>query len=68
MSLPLFGDLIWKMETARLVLEDIQAGVKVFEAIKRHPLQTPGGGYVGKAFVIAAYREMVAAGELEPDP
>ncbi len=26
-----------------------------------------GGGFIGKAFIIAAYREMIATGEFEPD-
>jgi elongator complex protein 3 len=57
-----------KQAAARRALADVRAGVPVFEAIKRHPLKTVGGGYVGKGFLVAAYRDMVAAGELEADP
>ncbi len=57
-----------KLAAARLALADVRAGLPVIEAIKRHPLTTAGGGYIGKGFLISAYREMVAAGELDADP
>ncbi len=56
-----------KLAAAQRALADVRAGLPVFEAIKRHPLKTAGGGYIGKGFLVAAYRELVAAGELEPD-
>jgi len=57
-----------KMAAARAALQDVQRGVPVFEAIKLHPLEGKGGGYVGKQFLIAAYRQMVEVGEIDPDP
>ena len=57
-----------KVALARRALMEVRAGVPVFEAIRRHPLQGVGGGYIGKQFLIAAYRQMVETGELEPDP
>ena len=56
-----------KMRAARLALADVRTGTPVFEAIKRHPLQGKGGGFVAKQFLVAAYREMVELGEMEPD-
>ncbi|GAB4579047.1 MAG: tRNA uridine(34) 5-carboxymethylaminomethyl modification radical SAM/GNAT enzyme Elp3 [Anaerolineales bacterium] len=56
-----------RMEAAHAALLDVRAGVPVFEAIKRHPLTSEGGGYVGKQFLIAAYNKAVELGELEPD-
>ncbi len=57
-----------KLELARAALEDIQQGMKVFEAIRRHPITAEGGGYIGKQMLVAAYREMVELGEIEEDP
>lgn len=57
-----------RMAAAHAALMDVRAGVSVFEAIKRHPLTGEGGGYVGKQFLIAAYRKAVELGEIEPDP
>ncbi len=56
-----------KMALARLALLDVRAGMPVFEAIKRHPIREAGGGYIGKQFLVAAYRQMVEAGEIEAD-
>ena len=56
-----------KMRAARAALQDVRAGMPVFDAIKRHPLTGKGGGYVGKQFLVAAYRQMVAEGELAAD-
>jgi len=57
-----------KLELARAALNDIQQGMKVFEAIRRHPITAEGGGYIGKHLLVAAYREMVEAGEMDEDP
>ncbi|MDX1437389.1 MAG: hypothetical protein R3335_11290, partial [Anaerolineales bacterium] len=58
-----------KRAAARRILGDVYDGVPVFDAIKNHPLPaSEGGGYVGKAFVVAEYRSMVEAGEMDPDP
>ncbi len=50
---------------ARRVMTEIQAGKPVMDALRRHPLQN--GGYLGKYVLVAAYHEMVRAGELRPD-
>jgi elongator complex protein 3 len=57
-----------KMEQARLALEDIRAGMQVFDAIKRHPFKTDGGGFLSKYMLVAAYRQLVNEGEWEEDP
>jgi elongator complex protein 3 len=54
-----------RLETARLALEEIRAGRKVFDAIRRNPL--PEGGYLGKHMLVSAYRELVECGEWQPD-
>jgi elongator complex protein 3 len=54
-----------KMVIARAVLKEIQSGHPVMDALRRHPL--PGGGYLNKAVLVAAYHEMVAAGEFSAD-
>ena len=53
------------LSLARQVLGDIQAGRKLAESVKRHPL--PDGGYIGKHMLVAAYRQLVRSGELVPD-
>lgn len=50
---------------ARAALEEIQSGIPVFEAISHHPLE--GGGFVGKQMLVAAYRQLVAAGAFQED-
>jgi elongator complex protein 3 len=50
---------------ARRVMEEVQAGVGVMDALRAHPLE--GGGYLGKYVLVAAYHEMVRGGELAPD-
>jgi len=57
-----------KKHLARLALEDIRNGAKVFEALRSHPITAEGGGYIGKQMLVAVYREMVEAGEMDPDP
>lgn len=57
-----------KMALARAALQDVREGMKVFDAIRMHPMTSEGGGYIGKHMLVAAYREMVANGELEEDP
>ncbi len=54
------------LAAARRVLEEVRAGVDPFQAVRRHPL--PGGGYVGKHVLVAAYRRLVESGEWTPDP
>ena len=57
-----------KMSLARAALDDVRQGMKVFDAIRMHPMTSVGGGYIGKHMLVAAYREMVEMGELEEDP
>ena len=55
-----------KMALARQVLEEVRAGRKVMEAVRRYPLPD-GGGYLGKHMLVAAYRELIANGEWQAD-
>ncbi len=50
-----------KLSLARQVLDEIRRGVEVMAALRAHPL--PGGGLLGKSALVAAYRELSAAGE-----
>jgi elongator complex protein 3 len=50
---------------ARLVLEELRRGAAMEKALNRHPNQQ--GGYLAKHVLVAAYRELVEAGEWEPD-
>src|SRR5512134_654235 len=52
---------------ARKVLEEVQRGRGVTESVQRHP-RPDGGGYLGKHVLVAAYRQLVEAGEWEDDP
>lgn len=54
-----------KMELAHSLLEQIRTGEDVMKLIRRHPLE--GGGYLNKAALVAAYKELVDAGQMEPD-
>ena len=53
-------------DLAQKAVEQIRQGVEVTEALRRNPL--PGGGYLGKNALVAAYHQMVAEGKLSPDP
>lgn len=55
------------MQRARQALEEIRAGAGVFDALRRNPLVTEGGGYIGKQLLVAAYRQMVDSGEWAED-
>lgn len=55
-----------KMTLAREALEEIRNGKPVEKALRSKPL--PGGGYLGKYALVAAYREMVELAEMEEDP
>jgi len=57
-----------RMKRAYEALEEVRAGVDVFEAIKRHPLQSKGGGFIGKQMLVAAYHELVNLGDWDEDP
>ena len=54
-----------RLDTARQALEDIRAGKDVMKAIRDHPL--PSGGHIGKHTLVAAYRNLVEDGHLQPD-
>jgi elongator complex protein 3 len=54
-----------KLALARLVLEEVLEGEEVMLAVRDHPLSE--GGMLGKSALVAAYNEMVAAGEILPD-
>lgn len=55
-----------KLAIAQDVLEEVRQGCEVTEAARRHPL--PGGGYVGKSTLVAAYRGLVKSGQWSEDP
>lgn len=54
-----------KMELAHALLERIRAGEEVMTLIRRHPLE--GGGYLNKAALVAAYKELVDSGAMQAD-
>lgn len=54
------------LSSAREVLEDVRAGEDVFKALRKHP--QPGGGYLAKHVLVAAYRKLVQQGEWPADP
>ncbi len=53
------------LEQARQVLQEMQAGAQLQEALKRHP--SPEGGYLAKHVLVAAYRELTESSEWQPD-
>jgi elongator complex protein 3 (tRNA carboxymethyluridine synthase) len=55
-----------KLALARVILEDIRAGMPAADAIQRHP--QPEGGFVGKNALVYAYRELAADGQWAWDP
>lgn len=54
-----------KKELARTVLDEIRRGRDVTKTLRSHPL--PLGGYLNKSMLVAIYKEMVAAGEMQED-
>ena len=54
-----------KLAKARAVLEEVRRGADVFKTIRRQPL--PGGGYLSKSALVAAYNQLVEQGEWAPD-
>lgn len=56
-----------KLALAKLALDDIRGGTEVFDAIKRYPLRSKGGGYIGKQMLVAVYRQMVESKEMDAD-
>jgi elongator complex protein 3 len=55
-----------KLEIAQQVLEEVRQGVDVLAAIKHHPL--PGGGYVAKHMLVAAYHQLTETGDWPEEP
>ena len=53
-------------EVARQVLDEIQQGLDVQRATRKHPL--PTGGYLPKTLLIQTYQALVESGEWSPDP
>jgi elongator complex protein 3 len=53
-----------KLALACLILEDVRAGYPVMEAVRRHPF---AAGYISKSILVAAYHQLVEAGEWEED-
>ncbi len=54
-----------RLALARRVVEDVRRGRNLGESLRAHAL--PGGGVLGKSFLVAAYYQMIAEGLLEPD-
>jgi elongator complex protein 3 len=54
-----------KLALAQHVLDEIREGSDVMHALRSHPLDE--GGYLTKAALVVAYKQMVDAGEIEPD-
>jgi elongator complex protein 3 len=54
-----------RLDLARRVLEEIRAGREVMQALRTHP--APGGGYLSKAMLVAAYQQMVAEDGITDD-
>lgn len=54
-----------KLEVAKILLLEIQAGKDIMQAARSRPM--PDGGIISKAGLVAAYNEMVASGEMQAD-
>ena len=58
---------IEKIALAQRILEQVNSGSSLDEAVRENPL--PGGeGYLGKNVLVAAYSQLVESGEWDPDP
>ena len=56
-----------KIALAQRILEQVNSGSGVEEAVRNNPL--PGGeGYMGKNVLVAAYKQLVESGEWDADP
>jgi elongator complex protein 3 len=53
-----------KLTLARLILDDVRAGLPVLEAVRRHP---EAAGHVNKSTLVAAYTQLVERGEWPAD-
>lgn len=54
------------LSEARQILEEVRLGAQVERALRRHP--SPGGGYLAKHVLVAAYHQLVEQGEWAEDP
>ena len=54
------------LEIAFLALQDVEDGMPVMKAVQRNPL--PGGGYLAKHTLVAAYRQLVESGQRRENP
>ncbi|RIK27376.1 MAG: hypothetical protein DCC54_03700, partial [Anaerolineae bacterium] len=54
-----------KIAVARRVVEDVRAGRDLGDSLRAHASKS--GGTLGKSFLVAAYKEMVADGSIEAD-
>lgn len=54
-----------KLSLARLILTKVRAGEDVLKAMRAHP--AADGSLLGKSALVAAYQQMVAAGEMAAD-
>jgi elongator complex protein 3 len=54
-----------KMILARQILAELRAGQDILKTMRAHP--AADGGLLGKSVLVAAYQQMVAAGEMDPD-
>jgi elongator complex protein 3 len=54
-----------KLSLARQILAEVCAGEDVLKAMRAHP--GADGDLLGKSALVAAYQQMVAAGEMQPD-
>ncbi len=55
-----------QLAQARQVLAEIRQGREVWQAMRRYP--QPDGGYMSKHLLVAAYHQLVAAGEIAEEP
>jgi len=54
-----------KLDLARQVLAEVRRGRPVMDSVRKHPV--PGGGFLGKHALVAAYNQMVNEGEIHAD-
>ena len=54
-----------QLQQAKIVLEDIRAGIRIDRALRLHPM--PDGKLIAKHILVAAYRDLVAEGEWAED-
>jgi len=55
-----------KLIIAREILVEVRRGADVLKTLRRHPL--PGGGFLSKSILVAAYYQLVEQGEWTVDP